>query len=280
MEHHHSGRGGERAPSEDKLAATMRTLEAGITSILDSDSFAEYLVVMSRFHHYSFGNVMLILAQRSDATQVAGYRKWQELGRQVNKGEKGIKILVPHKRVVELEEGEETTIVRSFGVGSVFDIAQTDGEPLPAPPAAHEIREATDVGGALYGALESYVTEQGITVVREELPRANGYYAPTLKRIAVDSRLAGDQATKTMAHETAHFVAEHRGWMPREDAETVAESAAYVILQHYGIDSGSYTFAYVARWAEDRLVLKRNLDAIQKTSHTIIHAIEGGGSGS
>jgi len=274
MERARSSRGVEQASSEDRLAATLRTLDEGISAILDSASFAQYLSVMSRFHQCSFGNVMLILAQQPDATRVAGYRRWQQLGRQVKKGEQGIRILVPHKRVVELEEDEETTIVRSFGVGSVFDISQTDGEPLSEAPAVQEIRASTDSGASLYGALETYVTSQGLTVVREELSRENGYYAPLRKQIGIDNRLAGDQATKTLAHETAHFVADHRSGVARADAETVAESAAYVVLQHYGIDSRGYTFAYVARWAEDREVLKRNLAAIQQTSHAIITGIE------
>lgn len=154
-------------------------------------------------------------------------------------------------------------------------MAQTEGEPLPEPPAAQEIREATDAGAALYGALETYVTDQGLTVVREELRRGKGYYEPQRKRIGVDSRLAGDHATKTLAHETAHFVADHHGWMPSADVETVAESAAYVVLQHYGIDSSGYTFGYVAGWAADQTVLKRNLAAIQQTAHAIISGIEG-----
>lgn len=156
----------------------------------------------------------------------------------------------------------------------MFDISQTDGEPLPEPPQARETREATDAGAALYAALETYVTEQGISVVREELARGNGYYAPLRKQIAVDSRLSGDQATKTMAHETAHFVSDHHAGMSLDDAETLAESVAYVVLAHYGIDSGNYTFAYVARWAEDRQVLKRNLDATQQTSHAIVTGLE------
>ena len=280
MERDRSSRGAEQASTEDRLAATLRTLDEGITSILDSDAFAHYLAVMSRFHQYSFGNILLILAQRSDATHVAGYRRWQSLGRQVRKGEQGIRILVPHRRVVELEEGEEgeegeeMTIVQGFGVGSVFDITQTDGEPLPEPPAAQAIREATDTGAALYGALERYVTAQGITLVREELSRGYGYYAPARQRIGIDRRLDDDQATKTLAHETAHAVADHRGGIARADAETVAESAAYVVLGHYGIDSSGYTFPYVARWAENRAILRRNLAAIQQTSHTIIAGIE------
>nr|MBA2453182.1 ImmA/IrrE family metallo-endopeptidase [Chloroflexia bacterium] len=195
------------------------------------------------------------------------------LGRQVRKGEHGIRILVPHRRVIELDEGEETTIVRGFGVGTMFDVSQTDGEPLPEPPQVRELREATDTGRALYQALERYVTTQGISVVRAELARGNGYYAPMRRQIAIHNRLSGDQATKTLAHETAHFVADHRGGIAREDAETVAESVAYVVLSHYGIDSGNYSFAYVARWAEDRQVLKRNLDAIQRAAHVLVDGI-------
>ena len=110
---------------------------------------------------------------------------------------------------------------------------------------------------------------------REELARGNGYFAPDRRQIGMHARLTGDQATKTLAHETAHFVAGHRAGLARDDAETVAESAAYVLLQHYGIDSGGYTFPYVARWVADRTVLTRNLAAIQQTAHAIITAIEG-----
>ena len=272
MERQRPGREGQ-PPPEERLATTLHTLEEGITAIIDGEQFRRYLDAMSRFHQYSASNVMLILAQRPEATQVAGYRRWQQLGRQVRKGERGIRILVPHKQVVEFDEGEETTIVRGFGIGTVFDVGQTDGEPLPEPPVAKEIREATDTGSALYRALETFATNQGVTIVRKEVERGNGYYAPLRKQIAVDSRLSGDQATKTMAHETAHFVADHRGGIAREDAETVAESVAYVVLAHFGIDSGDYTFAYVARWAEDRQVLKRNLDAIQQTAWTVISGI-------
>src|SRR5215207_4396763 len=113
MERHQPGREGEPV-REDKLAATLRTLEEGITGILDSEQFARYLIVMAKFHQYSFGNVLLIFASDPQATHVAGYKRWQALGRHVRKGETGIKILVPHKRVVQLDEGEEATVIRSF----------------------------------------------------------------------------------------------------------------------------------------------------------------------
>ena len=121
----------------ERVSAALATLERGIDGILDSQSFADYLATMARFHHYSAGNILLIHLQQPDATQVAGYQRWKQLGRQVKLGEKGIKILVPHARKVSDEEtDEEQVIVRSFGLGSVFDISQTEGKPLPEPPVA------------------------------------------------------------------------------------------------------------------------------------------------
>ncbi len=268
----------ERA--QERMQQAMALLEEGIAGILDGDSFAGYLRAISRFHHYSAHNVALILAQHPEATRVAGYRAWQQLGRQVRKGEKGLVILVPLVSRVkgegdpEADEPDERVVTR-FGVGYVFDIAQTDGEPLPEPPAVQAITEATDRGVALWEALTDWLAGLGGRVEIKDCGRPNGTYAPATRTIVVHERLVGtDQATKTLAHEAAHQIADHSGLVPREDAETVAESAAYVVLQRFGIDSSGYTFAYVARWAEDRQVLKRNLDAIQKTSHGIIQALE------
>ena len=142
----------ERA--QERMQQALALLEDGIAGILDSDSFAGYLRAMSRFHHYSAHNVALILAQRPDATRVAGYRAWQQLGRQVRKGEKGLVILVPLVSRVkgdgdtEADEQDERVVTR-FGVGYVFDVAQADGEPLPEPPAVQAITNATDRGAAL-----------------------------------------------------------------------------------------------------------------------------------
>ena len=261
----------------ERVTAALTTLEQGIDGILDSDSFADYLATMARFHHYSAGNVLLIRLQKPEATQVAGYQRWKRLGRFVKLGEKGIKILVPHRRKrTDEETDEDEVIVRSFGLGTVFDISQTDGKPLPEPPIAREIRESSDSGVALFGHLMRFVEGAGVRVEREDLSRAHGYYAPHERRIVLGSHLAGDQRVKTLAHEAAHYVADHRGWTGREDAETVAESVAFVVLNHYGIDASGYSFAYVANWAQDRAVVKRNLDAIQRTAHALISGIEGG----
>jgi antirestriction protein ArdC len=258
------------------LAATLRSLEEGVDAIVGSEDFGRYLTVISHFHQYSFGNVTLIHMQRPEATRVAGFRKWQELGRQVRRGEQGIKILVPHRVKVQSEdESDEHFVIRSFGVGTVFDITQSDGAPLPEPPVVREIRESSDAGAALFSHLARYLDAEGIPLVREDTLPANGYWEPSSRRITLGLHLEGDQATKTLAHETAHFVADHQLGMPKEDVETIAESSAFVVLQHYGIDSSGYSFGYVARWAKDRTVLKRNLDAIQRTAHRVIEGIEG-----
>jgi len=108
----------------------------------------------------------------------------------------------------------------------------------------------------------------------EETGRANGYYRPSQCLIALSTRLRGDQRTKTLVHEAAHYLADHRWQVTREDAETVAESNAYVVLAHYGIDAGSYSFPYVARWAEDTAVLRRNLAEVQGVAAGLIAGIE------
>jgi N-terminal domain of anti-restriction factor ArdC len=205
---------------------------------------------MSRFHQYSFGNVALILSQRRDATQVAGYRTWQAFGRQVKRGEKDIAILVPHKVKIEPEEEghDPVYIVRHFGIGYVWDVSQREGKELPRSPMPEQLQGQSAAAETLYQRLEHYVTEQGVSVTRRDTGSANGLYIPGRHEIAVHTLLSGDQAAKTLAHEVAHYTAEHNGFIPREDAETIAEASAYVVLSHWGIDTSSYSFPYIVAW--------------------------------
>jgi len=213
-------------------------------------------------------------------------REWQELGRQLKKGEKGIAILVPHRRRLSRDQevidgdshtDEEVTSARAvvtsvthFGVGWVYDLAQTDGPPLPQPPRPEVVDGASDTGMRLYTDLLDYLELHGVTTARENTEPSNGYYHPFTRHVGIGLHIDGDQATRTLAHETAHMVADHLPSIERRDAETVAESAAFVVLTHYGIDSSGYTFPYVATWAQNRTVLKRNLASVQQTSHRII----------
>ena len=152
--------GGERRAhsgesTQEKVAAAVKVLEQGIDSILTSESFGVYLQTLSHFHQYSYGNVALIYAQRKDSTHVAGFHKWKELGRQVKAGERGIKILVPHKHRIKPEDGEkeETIVLRGFGIGYVWDIEQTEGKDLAEPPLVQHLQESSDAGAALYLSL-------------------------------------------------------------------------------------------------------------------------------
>jgi N-terminal domain of anti-restriction factor ArdC len=151
----------------ERTQEALKTLEDGIDAILTGDSFADYLRTMARFHSYSASNIALIRWQAPEASRVAGYRKWLELGRQVKKGEKGIKILVPHKHKIADEDGEEERfIVSSFGVGSVFDVSQTEGPPLPQPPQVVFVAGASDPGMRLYGTLATRSCSRSMLMAR------------------------------------------------------------------------------------------------------------------
>lgn len=276
---------------QERLAGLVATLEQGIERILGSEGFAAYLRVMARFPTYSATNAALILVQRPEATRVAGYRAWQALDRQVRKGERGIKIFVPYRRRALVahettEDGEDEHThgqpqgpgmerVSGFGVGTVFDVAQTEGEPLPASPTIQELDGTSEIGEAIDRRLSRFLLDEGLRLTTEDTGRARGYYAPEGRLIALSDRLTGDQQAKTLTHEAAHYLADHRGRIDRDDAETVAESSAFVVLAHFGIDTGGYTFPYVATWAKDKAVLRRNLAEVQQVASRLIGAIEG-----
>ncbi len=270
--------------ADQRLRDVLALLERGVTALLTGDGFAAYLRAMARFPAYSARNVALIHAQRPDATHVAGYRAWQTLGRQVRRGERGIRILVPYHRAVAAEErqgeheGEQQAEVGGFGVASVFDTAQTDGAPLPAPPAPRPLVGDSALASWLWERLAAFLVAEGVSLARYALDRGNGVYWPVYRRIVVNAALPGDQAAKTLAHECAHHVAVTRGLDrldgSRGDTEVIAEGAAFVVLAHVGLDTGDYSFPYVAGWVHERTALARNLEAIRATAATIIDAVD------
>ena len=257
---------------EERMEEILTTLEAGIETILTSDGYQEYFRVMSRFHAYSFNNVMLVMLQRPDATRVAGFQTWRSMGRFVKKGEKGIRIMVPYRTKVspENDESDPFYVIRGFGIGVVFDLAQTEGKPLPDGLPIREPEGEHGEAERIMTALTQHVVAEGVTIVREGIERHRGYWHPARREIGIRSDLTGISAAKTLAHEVAHFLADHRGNVAREDAETVGESAAYVTLMHQGIDTGEYSFGYIAGWAKDMDVFRRNLSEVQKISHAMI----------
>lgn len=276
--HHQQSR---PVPSEQGSALRddlLQRLEQAIGEIHDSESFRRYLDVQSRFHRYSYGNVALILSQRPDATTVAGYNRWLTLHRYVRKGEKGIRILAPMTRKDEAEEGGSTERRQLFfRAVSVFDVSQTEGEPLPEITVP--LLTGEDGGGVMDGLLDLAVQE-GVEVrlSRGELPAAAaGAYWPGEQKIRVRAAPMR-QMTKTLAHELAHHVHLTRFGQEsgqREERETVAEASAYVICGHFGLDTGERSFPYVATWAKDAATLKGALQSIQRVSAVIIDGVEG-----
>ncbi len=259
----------------EELAAK---LEQGVAALRDSEEFKRYLDVAARFHSYSFGNQILIGMQRPDASRVAGYRAWQGMGRQVLKGEKAIKILAPRffRKACNCAgscECKATEAVRFRSV-SVFDIAQTDGEALP-----EIVSLLTGDGLGLTPALETLARAEGLTVDRDPANAqngANGWYSRDRSLIWVRPNVDDAQAAKTLAHELAHDFAEHTvNRHCREEGEIIAESAAYIVLNHFGLDAAGYTFGYLASWSSDNPKLFREkLAEIQRASATIIDRME------
>ena len=275
---------------DERRVHLLATLEHGVESLVTAESFQAYLRMQAKFHAFSFSNVLLITAQRPDATLVNSYRRWQALGRQVRKGEQGIRIFVPYKRAdIDPDTGDVLGRVTGFGVASVFEVAQTEGDPLPEPPSISEDTSSHGVARAVNRRLSRWLIDEGLLLESTEFPgNASGFYNPTKRQIVVRRSVGQDedgqeyrlvdplnvQKTKTLVHEAAHYVADHRGNIDRRDAETVAEGAAFVVMAHHGLDTAGYSFPYLATWARETQVFKRNLTAIQQTAATLIGAID------
>lgn len=263
----------------EKVQLALDKLEQGFDDITNGDKFRSYLETLAKFHNYSPNNVMLIRLQRPDAQRVAGYNTWLDLKRQVRKGEKGITIITPRlARVDDPDTGQKVERLVGFGTGTVFDISQTEGKELPTPPGAFTLRTESEISKAIYRDLSDLSLDSGVPSVTRQayqtLNGANGTYSLLDHRIEISDELRSDAAAKTLAHEFAHYTAGHRGRGNLPDMETVAEASAFVVMHAQGVDTGSYSFPYLAGWARDKEVLMRNLSAVQKTSHDVISGLE------
>lgn len=247
----------------------IERIAQGIEAARSSEGFKAYLQTAARFHRYSVGNQLLITCQRPSATHVAGFHTWLNLKRAVRKGEHGIRILVPMVRKVDADDDDEASARIYFKVVSVFDVAQTDGEPLPSPVT---LLDGDDAG--LYDRLLGVAQSEGLSVDRTPgESHANGFYEPDAKRIWISPELPSRlMEAKTLAHELSHHFAEHStNGHCRGEAETIAEASAFIVLSHFGFDSGDYTFGYIATWA-DAATFKAKLTEIQRTAARIIDA--------
>ena len=280
----------EPEAKERKIDEVLKRLKEGVDGIQQSDNFRGFLLTMAKFHDYSIGNLILIMLQKPNATRVAGFGTWRDLGRWVKKGEKGIAILAPcmppkgakatPPEESEAEEGEtkeerERGGMRPlyFKVVHVFDVSQTEGEPLPEFEVPALTGEANE---GLFSKVMSLVKEEGVEVSFEPRPDQDPdikgmYYGKTIW-VKPDESCA--QQLKTLLHEVAHYYSEGVFQIPRRDAETIAESVAFTIGAHFGFDTGTRSFPYVALWSEDKKVLEANLAAIRKVSAKIIDGLE------
>lgn len=264
-----------------RIDEVLKQLKDGVEGIQNSYQFRLFLTTMSKFHDYSIGNQILIMIQKPDATRVAGFNTWKDLGRWVRKGEKGIAILAPvmppkQKPEEKKEEEAETEIEPRpvfFKVVYIFDLSQTEGKPLPEFEVPVLTGEANE---GLFTDLLAHMKQRGITVGFESKPSLDpgikGFYSHTGIWVRPEEPRA--QQMKTLLHEVAHYYSEGVFRIPRQDAETIAESAAFVVGTHFGFDTGVRSFPYVALWAKDKKVLENNLGAIRRVSTTIIDALE------
>lgn len=237
----------------DKLREAHDRLTEAVESIVSGDDWRRMLRTASKFYRYSFSNVLLIQLQRPDATLVAGYRKWQSLNRFVRKGEKGLSILAPlkYKTKIESDKGEEETLtsLRGFKVVHVFDLAQTDGEPIEDLDAVRPKLLDGSAPEGIWDALVKHGGSIGYEVVRHQRGTENGYCDFLNKQIAVRPDVSAAQAVKTLIHEFGHALLHAEGPVAsREVAEVEVESVAFIVCDALGLDTSDYSFPYVARW--------------------------------
>jgi N-terminal domain of anti-restriction factor ArdC len=269
-----------------RIDGVMKKLEHGLDAIYDDATFKAWLDVQSRFHNYSWRNSLLIMAQRPEASQVMGLRQWNRLQRFVNKGEQGLDIFAPIFPPGLSKEQQKHAEPSAFIPVKVFDVSQTNGKPLPEFDVP--VLEG-DEGGELYGSLGMLAINEGVAV--HELDRSPdgsmGFYSPLAKIIGIcthdeqGQEISQLQRTKTMAHEVAHHFdigdrAKTPDAPPRDRAETegIAEASAYVVLAHFGLDSGVRSFPYIAHWTKDKRTLKGIMAEIQRVSGRIIRGCE------
>jgi antirestriction protein ArdC len=222
-----------------------------VTRLMTSETYISALHFRAKFHRYSMHNVWLIFTQYPTATQVAGYHTWLGLGRYVKKGETGISILAPLVRKTKDDEGNEHIYISGFKTATVFDIAQTEGQDIPQLPAAKLLEDNSLEIQLLLGKTQLYARSKGFTLSKADLDRAHGFYNVAKKQIVIKEGLAPLQHLKTLLHELAHALFEHSTKQYRPTVELEAESCAFLVCDALGLDTSSFSFAYLANWADE-----------------------------
>ena len=274
-------------------------LEKGVKDIFDGANYQQYLNFCAKLPRYSVNNQILIMMQKPDATMCQSFTNWKEVNRHVRKGEKGIRILAPAPYKMQKEQekvdasgktvldkdGEpvketvEVTI-NAFKPVSTFDVSQTEGEPIPTP-GVDELTGSVEGYETLLAAIKDVVP---VPISFEQIDSgAKGFYHLEENRIVVQEGMSEAQTVKTLLHEASHQALHSKEAMDsagekksKNQKETEAESVAYVVCQHYGIDTSDYSFPYVATWSADKEVpeLKASLDTIRRTASELIVKID------
>ena len=265
----------------------FKKIDDGVKAVFESDKYKDCLRYMSKFTNYSAGNCILIMLQKPEASLVAAFGKWKQLGRTVNKGEKGIAILAPmtfrnKQSDVEDEEEQDEAETRTLGFRKiyVFDVSQTSGEPVPEYVSDLDEDIEEEHVEAVISAVRSVT---GLPVDVEDISGgAKGYYSHSEQRIVIQAGLSGAQAVKTAIHECAHALLHDpdknlpTADTTRSDKEVQAESVAYIVASRYGLDTSEYSFPYIASWSHGKQLeqLNRFLNEIQGTARIICDAID------
>ena len=282
----------------DELHQITDKLEKGVKDVFQSDKYKQFLNVMAKFPRYSVNNTMLIMMQRPDAQLCQSFTGWKQMGRYVKKGEKGISILAPAPYKIEREQtkldekgrpvfdadGEpvkekvEVTI-RAFKVVKTFDLSQTDGKELPTIGPSELVGNIEGYPKLLQALQEISPVPVSFELIDGD---AKGFYHLEDKKIVVQDGMSEVQTIKTLLHEMAHQKLHDKDNVPeakdisRNGKEVEAESVAYVVCQHYGINTSDYSFSYVAGWSEGKETpeLKASLDKIRQTASEFIYQID------
>ncbi|MCY7220938.1 PBECR4 domain-containing protein [Streptococcus cristatus] len=284
--------------AEKDTKALAEHLKEGMKNYLDSDQFKSFLDTMSKFHNYSLNNIHLLKMQNPNVTQVASFNKWKtDFDRTVKKGAKALKIWVPYQVKTKIPENQkelnfspsenemdqkEITVTR-FKLGNVFDVSQTEGKELPK--AIHELTGSVKDYEDLYRAAKAVSMDNQVPISFEEIKResTNGYYSPDENRIVISKKLKGEEhILKTIFHEMAHADL-HKGTNAQygddqyRKQELQAESVAYVVASHFGFDTSSYSFGYLAIWAKDKNGFEdmmEQLQVVQKEAKSLIDRMD------
>ena len=273
----------------DKIKAALERIEQGLATINTDEDWISFLRFQSLFYQYSFGNTIMIFLQNPEATYVMGYKAWNKLGRYVRKGSKGLAILAPCIKKVEVfkepenksdyhdQEGEKETkkVLSGFRIAYVYDIADTDGSDEMLPVLVKGLSGNSESEREIFIRLMKVISKE--FVVQEITGTASkGSYNLETGIITVRSDLEYLQRIKTLLHETAHaydFKMNPEEDIPRNRRELIAESVAFVVSMRLGLDTSSYSMSYIQSWLKDKDELKIIADTVQKISYQIINLL-------